>query len=172
MLTQACLERTKTSFHFAFPIAKSAGFALFHILGRLYCLVHWSHPFLSVCIVLYPPPDVNDFSYNFYKIFWCTTPKWGPAGGFTPGFPGSVPPPAPPGMPAGAAASVSPEGEFLSAPPERNQRAGIPPPAGGGTRRWGDFSHARKVTKSAPKGERPLGYPPAQLGCVRLFPAS
>ena len=43
--------------------------------------------------------------------------------------------------------------------------------AAGATLRWGDFSHARKVTKSAPKGERPLGYPPAQLHCVPLFPA-
>ena len=50
---------------------------------------------------------------------------------------------------------------------ESTQRAGIPPPAGGGTRRWGDFSHARKVTKSAPKVEHPLGYPP--LSCTAFL---
>ena len=49
----------------------------------------------------------------------------------------------------------------------------IPPPAGGGTLRWGTFLPDEKGTKESPEGGRtPLGYPPAQLHCALLFPAS
>ena len=68
--------------------------------------------------------------------------------------------PEPSGLPG-----LVPADEVLSLTPEKvPKEQGIPRPAGRGTRRWGDFSHARKVTKSAPEGGRtPLGYPPRSV---------
>ncbi len=90
MLTQACLERTKTSFHFAFPIAKSWGFLSSFLFWKTVPLSTWDSPFLSVCIVLYFPIIVNAFLSNFYEFIWCSSPKIRPA----PGAEAPVPAPA------------------------------------------------------------------------------
>ena len=90
MLTQACLERTKTSFHFAFPIAKSWGFLSSFLFWKTVPLSTWDSPFLSVCIVLYSPIIVNAFLSNFYEFIWCSSPKIRPA----PGAEAPVPAPA------------------------------------------------------------------------------
>ena len=87
MLTQACLERTKTSFHFAFPIAKSWGFLSSFLFWKTVPLSTWDSPFLSVCIVLYFPIIVNAFLSNFYEFIWCCSPKIRPAQGRKRRFP-------------------------------------------------------------------------------------
>ncbi len=47
------------------PNRQKLGLFVFLFFGILYCLVHWSHPFLSVCIVLYSLVVVNAFLVIF-----------------------------------------------------------------------------------------------------------
>ncbi len=64
VLTQACLERVRVSFHFAFPNRKRSG-----AFGADF-LVHRTHlSFPSGCIVLYIPEHVNTFLVILHSYF-------------------------------------------------------------------------------------------------------
>jgi len=69
-LTQACLERIKSTLHFAFPNSEKFGclFGPLFFTGP-YLLSTWDSPFLSDCILLYFSLSVNIFLAVLHKKF-------------------------------------------------------------------------------------------------------